>query len=306
MTKKIDKITDLVPPDQRRLDRVVQRLTGASRRRTQGLFDQHCVELNGALCHEPWKWLVEGDEVVVTYDESAHYAKAKRHPKHLGFTIFLEDDHLIVVDKPAAWLTVPTPKRESNTLVQRVADYLTQRNRGKPVRVWAVQRLDRGVSGVLVLAREAEAASTLRQSFASHEPHRQYIAIVAGRMRDDAGEFRSRLASGDDLKQRSVDDGEGGQMAVTRYRVERRWDDATLVRVELETGRRNQIRVHFAEAGHPILGDLLYGKSPVPNPRWQHKRLALHAEQLDFDHPVTGERLEFSALWPVEFTEFMQ
>lgn len=306
MTKKTEKITELVPADQRRLDRVVQRLTGASRRRTQGLFDHHCVELNGAPCHEPWKWLVDGDVVDVTYDEAQHYAKVKRPPKHLGFSIFFEDEHLIVVDKPAEWLTVPTPKRESNTLVQRVADYLTRCNRGRPVRVWAVQRLDRGVSGVLAMAREAEAAAALRQSFAAHEPHRQYIAIVAGRMRDDAGEFRSKLASDDDLKQRSVGEDEEGQMAVTRYRVERRWDDATLVRVELETGRRNQIRVHFSEAGHPILGDLLYGESRSQHKRWQHKRLALHAEQLDFDHPLTGERLEFTAPWPVEFTEFMQ
>jgi 23S rRNA pseudouridine1911/1915/1917 synthase len=299
-------ITSEVPAEQRRADRVVQSLTGASRRRTQGLFDQQCVRRNGAVCVEPWRWLDDADVIEVRYEETQRYAAVKRPPKHLGFEVLFEDKHLIVVVKPAAWLTVPSPKRETNTLVQRVAEYLTKRNRGRRVWTWAVQRLDRGVSGVLVLGREEAAANALRQQFAAHEPRRRYVAIVAGRLATDRGEFRSRLGSGDDLRQRSVGEDQEGLWAVTRYVVARRLPDTTLVYVELETGRRNQIRVHFAEAGHPILGDKLYAPQAAKHPRWPHDRLALHAQQLGFTHPLTGQTLEFQTPLPDEFEDFLE
>lgn len=298
-------ITSEVPAEQRRADRVVQFLTGASRRQTQGLFDQQCVRRNGGVCTEPWRWLDDADVLEVRYDDGQRYAAVKRPPKHLGFEVLFEDEHLIVVVKPAAWLTVPSPKRESNTLVQRVADYLTKRNRGRRVWTWAVQRLDRGVSGVLVLGRQESAASALRQQFAAHEPLRRYVAIVAGQLVSERGEFQSRLAAGDDLRQRSVGEDDEGQWAVTRYEVVRRLPDATLVHVELETGRRNQIRVHFAEAGHPILGDKLYSAVAAKHPRWPHDRLALHAQRLGFVHPLTGQSLEFDTPLPDEFEEFL-
>jgi 23S rRNA pseudouridine1911/1915/1917 synthase len=298
-------ITSEVPAEQRRADRVVQLLTGASRRRTQGLFDQQCVRLNNGVCSEPWRWLADADVVEVRYDDTQRYAAVKRPPKHLGFEVLFEDEHLIVVVKPAGWLTVPSPKRETNTLVQRVAEYLTKRNRGRRVWTWAVQRLDRGVSGVLVLGRDEAAADALRQQFAAHEPQRRYVAIVAGRLASDRGEYQSRLGAGEGLRQRSVDDRDEGQWAVTRYVVSRRLPDSTLVDVELETGRRNQIRVHFAEAGHPILGDKMYSPQRARHSRWPHDRLALHARQLGFVHPITGQSLEFETPMPDEFNDFL-
>ncbi|MFO0870062.1 MAG: RluA family pseudouridine synthase [Pirellulales bacterium] len=297
-------ITSDVVPTDRRADRIVQALTGASRRQTQGLFDQGCVRLNGVPCHEPWRWLDVGDRLDVEYDDQQRYAAHKRPPQYLGFTILYEDAAIVVVDKPAAWLTVPSPKRESNTLVQRVSAYLTRRNRGRQVRVWAVQRLDRGVSGVIVLARDEAAAAALRQEFAAHKPARSYIALVAGRLAERRGTFRSYLTAGDDLRQRSGDDPSSGQLAITHWEVERLGDDATQVRVRLETGRRNQIRVHFATAGHPVLGDTHYGGPAAQHPRWTASRLALHATELGFSHPLTGAPLHFTVPCPEEFTEF--
>lgn len=307
MTERLLELTvnNDVPSEQRRADRIVQRLTGASRRQTQGMFDNDRVQLNGEVCHEPWRWLTDGERIEVSFEEGQRYAAAKRTPKFWGFQVLHEDSQIIVVDKPAAWLTVPSPKGESNTLVQRVAEYLTKRNRGRAVRVWAVQRLDRGVSGVIVLARDKQAADALRREFSEHKPQRQYVAIIAGIMPKDSGEFRSRLTSGPDLRQHSTDDEDEGQLSVTRYRVERRLADATLVRVELDTGRRNQIRVHFAESGHPVLGDALYEPSLARHPRWTSPRLALHAEQLGFTHPVTGENLHFTVPPPDEFIRFL-
>lgn len=302
--KKSLTVTTDTPLEQRRADRMVQALTGSSRRRTQGLFDAGCVELNGKPCAEPWLHLNLGDEMAVVFDPAQRYSPQKRTPKYLGFDILAEDEHLIVVNKPAGWLTVPSPKRERNTLIQRVADYLSRRQRGRQARVWAVHRLDRNVSGVIVFARTPDVVSALRQTFADHKPERTYLAIVAGVMADNSGEFRSQLGPGEGLRVRSLPDGETGQLAVTRYRVERRWPDATLVQVQLETGRRNQIRVHFSEAGHPVLGDTLYAPERARHDRWPYPRLALHAEHLTFVHPVTGETCEFQVPWPEEFEEF--
>lgn len=299
-------LTTETPAELWRADRAVQSLTQASRRRTQGLFDHACVQLNGQLCRQPWQPLQPGDRIEVEYDPEQPYATVKKTPKYLGFQVLFEDEHLVVVEKPASWLTVPSDRQESNTLVQRVAAYLTKRNRGRAVRVWAIHRLDRGVSGVLAIARNPATADVLRQQFAEHRPERRYVAIVAGRMTTDRGTFESRLGSGPDRRQQSVSEEESGQDAVTHYTVDRFWPLATLVRIQLETGRRNQIRVHFAEAGHPILGDYRYGEELWPRELWRHDRLALHAELLALEHPVTGKQLRFELPLPAEFQQFIQ
>ena len=287
------------------MDRAVQTLTGVSRRQIVGLFDQGCVQLNGQLCQQPWQRLSVGDMVSVTYDTGRRYKPRKRPPRHLGFDVLFEDEHLIVVNKPAGWLTVPTPKHERGTLIQRVSDYLTQANRRRRVRVQAVQRLDRGVSGVLVFAKTNDAAIALREQFQQHTPQRQYAAIVAGRLADEAGTFSSYLTTNKSLKRYSTTDAAAGELAITHYQVERRWEDATAVRVSLETGRRNQIRVHFAEAGHPVLGDERYEHQRARHPRWPAKRLALHATLLSFRHPATAQMCRLETPLPPEFQTFL-
>ena len=298
-------VTAETPDEIRKMDRAVQSLTGLSRRQILGLFDHECVQLNGQPCAQPWQRLSPGDLVEVCYDPHQRYHPKKKLPRHLGFDILLEDEHLIVVVKPAGWLTVPTPNRESNTLIQRVSDYLTKANRRHRVRVQAVQRLDRGVSGVLVFAKTNDVAIGLREQFQQHKPERLYFAIVAGRVEADAATFRSHLTTNKNLHRYSTDDEDAGELAITHYQVERRLPDTTLVRVWLETGRRNQIRVHFAEAGHPVLGDERYEHLRAQHPRWRTNRLALHAAALAFQHPVTGETCRFESPLPPEFQKFL-
>lgn len=293
------------PPDLWRADRAVQHLTSASRRQTNGLFDSGCVTLNGAPCAEPWKHLAVGDRIEVDFDPERRYKARPKPPKYLGFWIGYEDEHLLVVDKPAAWLTVPTEHGERDTLVQRIEEYVSRQNRGRPARLSASHRLDRGVSGLLVFGKTPSICAALRRQFAARTPERRYVALVAGRVEAEQGEMRSYLTTDERLTRHSTDDPDEGELAITRFATVERLEDSTLVRVELETGRRNQIRVHWAEAGHPILGDPRYGKPGVRHPRWPHLRLALHAELLAFEHPANGRRMLFERPMPVEFTEFL-
>ena len=300
VTKEL-RITVGTPMEICKADRAVQSLADTSRRQTVGLFDQGCVWLNGELCRAPWQRLCPGDVIELRYEPGRRYSPQKKPPAHLGFDILFEDEQLIVVNKPAHCLTVPTPNRETNTLSQRISDYLTKANRRRPVRALAVHRLDRGVSGVLVFAKTIEAQRRLRRQFELHEPDREYLAIVAGKLQQTSGTFRSFLATDKSLKRYSTTEASSGELAITHYRVESSVADATLVRVRLETGRRNQIRVHFAEAGHPILGDQRYEHERAKHRRWQTGRIALHATLLAFEHPMTGKSCRFELPAPDEF-----
>jgi 23S rRNA pseudouridine1911/1915/1917 synthase len=221
------------------------------------------------------------------------------------FAVLYADEDVVVVEKRAGVLTVPTQRGESNTLVQQLRRHLG-RGRAFAPRLEVVHRLDREVSGVLVFARSPAAGEALRKEFAEHRPEREYLAIVAGELPTDQGTFASRLVTGKGLQRFSTHREDLGEEAVTHYRVERRLARATQVSVRLETGRRNQIRVHFAEAGHPILGEQRYRPELARHPAWTARRLALHARLLAFAHPTTGGPLRFESPPPADFAAFLR
>ena len=285
-----------------RVDRVVQALTGLSRAGVKGLFDHDCVTINGRAAPDAAERVAPGDLVEVRFDPHTRYRERPRPRTDPAFRVLYEDGQVIVVDKAAFVLTVPTDRREANTLDQRVTRYLARGGRERPVKV--VQRLDRGTSGVLVFAVTHAAAKELIRQFSRHEPAREYLAVVAGNVAADRGVFESRLATNRALSRYSTRREGEGERAVTHYEVEERFPGATRVRVRLETGRRNQIRVHFAEAGHPVLGDPRYRPELARHPRWKARRLALHAAVLGFVHPITGETMRFEAPLPGEFGAF--
>jgi 23S rRNA pseudouridine1911/1915/1917 synthase len=287
-----------------RIDRLVQAWCGRSRSQVAALFDHGCVQLNGLAIHEPGRLLAVGDRVALSYDPQRRYRPLPRPRAHLGFTIVHEDPHLIVVDKPAGMLTVPTPRGERLTLRDRVRTYL--RYVRKVPEAWVVHRLDRDVSGLLVLAKSAAVAQRLKQQFAAGKPLREYLALVAGHVRQEQGTFESWLATAKNLDRYSTRDPQHGELAITHWRVVARLRGATLVQVRLETGRRNQIRVHFAEAGHPVLGETRYRPDLAVHPDWSHGRLALHAHLLGLEHPASGELLRWHSPLPSEMQEFLR
>jgi len=208
--------------------------------------------------------------------------------------LLYEDPFLLVMVKPPGLLTVPTTTGENETVQGLLNDYLRARSRNAHIHV--VHRLDRESSGVLVFAKSFVTREKLKTKFAAHDIDRVYVAIIQGAMSPEEGTIKSHLAEDRFYKVRSVEDPSEGKPAVTHYRTERKGSRFSILEVRLETGRKNQIRVHLSEAGHPIIGDKTYGSKVDPI-----GRLALHARLLGFEHPETGKVLRFEAPVPDDF-----
>ena len=286
-----------------RLDLVVQAWTGQSRAVVRGMFSHGCVTLNQRPCAEAGLAVAAGALLSLHYDDQRKYKEKPIERGHRDFQVVFEDAYLIVVNKAAGVLTVPTDRCEDNTLVHQVAQHLS---RGARItrRAHIVHRLDRDTSGLLVFARSEDVAHAIKAQFEARKPTRRYVAIVAGVLPENSGTYRSYLTTNADLDQYSTTDPSQGKLAITHFNVVRRFRDATWVEVQLETGRRNQIRVHFAEHHHPVLGDVRYQSERARHPHWPHPRLALHAQTLGFTHPVTGAPLSFTSVLPAMFGRF--
>jgi 23S rRNA pseudouridine1911/1915/1917 synthase len=286
-----------------RLDVVVRQLSEASHSQVRGMVDNGCVSINGVQCETGATTVAAGDVVSLRFDPTQRYREKKKRWDDRTFTIAFEDEHLIVVDKSAGTLTVPTDREETNTLVDRVSIYLSH-SRSKR-QAWLVHRLDRDVSGLVVFGKQEQIASRLIEQFKQRKPRRVYTAIVAGLVSHDEGTFHSHLATGKSLDRYVTRPSPTTEIAITHYRVLRRMSDTTHVEATLETGKRNQIRVQFADAGHPVLGDPRYRKEEAMHPRWIRKRMALHARSLGFEHPVSGEAVQFDSPLPSAIEKFL-
>ncbi len=290
-----------------RADRGVQHIAGGSRSFVAGLFDHDCVHINGQLENNPGRTLIAGDHIRVRFELNRRYSpKPKRRlppDQHRGFSIVYEDDSLIVVEKSAELLTVPTDAGEPHTLQYRVNEHVRHQGRGRGAHV--VHRLDRGVSGLLVFGKTRDDARSIQDQFRQRKPERQYDAVVAGTLADDAGEIRTFLSTGKNLNRFSSDDEDDGELAITHFQVVQRLPLVTHVTVRLETGRRNQIRVHMAERRHPIVGDMRYRSDLWQHLQWPFKRLALHASTLGFQHPLSDQPLRFESPLPKEMQQFL-
>ena len=211
------------------------------------------------------------------------------------FLVRHKDSAIVVVEKKAGVLSQRTDSGRGEDMLTLLSHFL-----GRGARVFPVHRLDRVVSGLLVYARTYEDQQRLISQFASHTAERQYIAAVQGSLQEDSGTFESKLVTDDpSLVVRSDEEDEGARAAITHWRVLERFKNATLVEVRLETGLRNQIRVHFAEAGHPLLGEKKYTGG-----RQGSDRIFLHAAVLGFKHPRTREAMRFEARLPPDLARW--
>jgi len=245
------------------------------------------VRVNGEIEKNARRELEEDDTVDVA-DKAVH----RNLPE--GLAILHEDNDVIVVLKAHGLLTVATERERDSTVQAYLNVYLGQKKGEERIQV--VHRLDRETSGVLIFAKNAYAREQLKEQFAAHTVDRVYIAVIEGRMDPEAGTFSSYLRERRDLKMQSVAEHPDAKFAVTHYRTIESNDRYSMLEVTLETGRKNQIRTHLSEAGHPVLGDRMYGSTVNPI-----GRLALHAKLLGFDHPVTRKHMVFTAPVPKAF-----
>lgn len=215
-------------------------------------------------------------------------------PKFVGdeIRIVYEDRHIIAVDKPKGLLTVATDFDETNNL------HTILKDKFRPKRVYPVHRLDQDTSGIIIFALTDLAREGLKGVFERHEIERHYAAIVEGHLKEKSGVWSSYQYEDKGYYVRTTHIPEQGRLAVTHYTVIRESPKYSLLDLKLETGRKNQIRVHCREAGHPVAGDEKYGAVTDPI-----KRLCLHARLLVLDHPVTKKRMTFESPLPASFKQ---
>ncbi|HEX2203868.1 MAG TPA: RluA family pseudouridine synthase [Longimicrobium sp.] len=273
----------------RTVQEVVIGALGISRRMIQKLTRGRAIQLNRRPAFLGAK-VKAGDVVSVRL---GHEEEPGLEPVAMELAVVHEDAEVLVIDKPPFLLVHPTSPEQDATLAHGVAHHF--RETGVHAKVRPVHRIDRDTSGLVLFAKSAFAHQHLDRQLREREVTREYRALVHGVVADDEGVVDAPI--GRDKRNpnlRAVRPGAGGEPARTRFRVERRLAGATLLRLELETGRTHQIRVHMAHLGHPVIGDRQYGGRSLGGLR----RQALHASSLAFAHPVSGERMSFESPLP--------
>ena len=208
------------------------------------------------------------------------------------YRIVYEDEQLIVVDKPSGMLVIPTPKKETNTLTDLLNRELDER--GIEANAYPCHRLDRETSGLIIYAKGKSIQQVMMEEFKKRAVKKTYIAFVNGRTAKDFDIIRKRIYNRN--KNRNDE-------AVTRYKTLERREDFTILEAEPVTGRTNQIRIHFKEIGHPLVGESVFAFRK--DFKLKFKRVALHAAYIRFAHPVTRRKLEFSAPMPGDMEKFL-
>ena len=291
-----------------RLDRALAAVVPTlSRERLKALIRSGAVETAGRSVRDP-ATKVRGDEslsVAVPEPRPAHNA-----PQDIPLTIVFEDEHLLVVDKPAGLVVHPAAGNFDGTLVNALLHHCSGglSGIGGVARPGIVHRIDKDTSGLLVVAKTDVAHEGLAKQFAAHSIDRRYLAIVSGVPRVSEGKVDAPLArSATNRKKIAIVEGKRGKRAVTHWKRLESLKDAASVECRLETGRTHQVRVHMASIGHPLLGDPVYGRSSKTHGKLLKElgfhRQALHAAAIGFTHPVTGGRLSFSSPMPPDMQE---
>ena len=240
---------------------------------------------------------------------------AEPQPEDIEVAVVHEDGHLIVVNKPAGLVVHPGAGTSGGTLVNALLGRVRDLSGvGGVLRPGIVHRLDKGTSGVLVVAKDDETHRALVRQFAGRTVEKEYLALVLGVPSRPKGEVDAPIGRDPVHRQKMSVRALRGREARSSWRVEERFDGAALLRVRIHTGRTHQIRVHLASIGHPVAGDVTYGGARTPSSRragarealQSLERPALHAARLAFTHPASGQRLEFEAPLPPDLLEVLE
>ena len=300
-----------------RIDKfLAEKMQHSSRNRIQTAADAGCIFVNGKAVKSNYK-IRPLDIITLMLDRPKHDTSI--FPEDLQLNIVYEDSELMVVNKAAGMVVHPGAGNFTGTLINAVAWHLRSLETFDPndPAVGLVHRIDKDTSGLMVVAKTADAKTALGKQFFNKTTHRSYNALVWGNLAEDTGRIEGNIGRDpkDRLRMRVFDPESGiGKPAVTHYRVLERFGYTTLVECVLETGRTHQIRAHMKHIGHPLFGDERYGgteilrgqrsttyKAFIQNGFRLCPRQALHAKTLGFRHPTTGQQMDFDSEWPADF-----
>ena len=268
------------------LEFLFEALNGQSRNSVKSTLTSKRVSIDGAPVTQFDFKLYPGDTIIIS---STPIHKKTRS----NLPIIYEDNEIIVINKPSGLLSIASDKEKSSTAYRMLSDYVQQKD--KHNRIFVVHRLDEDTSGVLMVAKNPDIQKKLQDNWNDIVSKRGYYAIVDGEMPQQSGTVTSYLKkNAQNLMYSSKD--KNGQYSITHYKVMKSNGKYSLLDVNIDSGRKNQIRVHMGDLGHNVIGDDKYG-----NPSNPLKRLGLHAYCLELKHPVTGKKMKFTAPMPKEF-----
>lgn len=298
-----------------RIDKyLMNRIEGATRNKIQQAIEKGWILVDGKQIKSNHK--IKPFEEIIVYDHR-ETIPTDIIPEPMPLHIVYEDEHLMVINKPPGLVVHPGSGNYSGTLVNGIAWYLNpEEDKTKIIelpRVGLVHRIDKDTSGLLLIAKSEKAMSHLARQFKEHTVHRRYIALVWGYMEEDEGKIEANIGRNLRFRKKmdAFPDGDHGKPAITHFKVLERFHYVSLLEFRLETGRTHQIRVHTRLVGHPLFNDITYGgdrivkgtihakyKQFVENNFKLLPRQALHAKELGFIHPETGEQLFFDSPVP--------
>jgi 23S rRNA pseudouridine1911/1915/1917 synthase len=290
--------------NQERVDAALSRLLGLSRNVIVGLIEAGEISRDGKAVGKSDR-VITGDQLEVILPAAKGEAKLVATPID-GLKVVYDDEFLIVIDKPVGIAAHPSPGWQGATVVGAIfaAGYQLATS-GAAERQGVVHRLDVGTSGLMVVAKNEIAYSSLKDQFRNRTVSKVYHALVQGHMDPTVGTIDAPIDRHprEDYRFAVV---ANGKPSITHYKTLEVFPAVTLLEIELETGRTHQIRVHFSALHHPLVGDLTYGSDPALAMRLSISRPWLHAKQLAFDHPGSGERMSFNAEYPADLTRSLE
>jgi 23S rRNA pseudouridine1911/1915/1917 synthase len=276
------------------LDFLLKATGSSTKTKIRNLLQHGSVSVDGAVQKRADTALKAGQTVEIVGKETIQARKAAARRPDAPFPVLYEDAHLIAMEKPSGLLSIGTESEKTKTFYKMVSAYVKEASEDRE-KIFIVHRLDREVSGVMLFAKNEDVKEALQDDWADTE--KIYLALVEGHPEEESGTVRTWLKENSALQVFVASEHTpGAKLAVTHYRVLKTFATKSLLEVQIETGRKHQIRIHMAELGCPIVGDKKYGATENPI-----GRLGLHASSLAFTHPVTGERISLKAKTPNVF-----
>lgn len=282
-----------------RIDSFLSGKTEFTRTRIQQLIKDKNITVNGKATKSSYK-IEENDEIAIEVPEAE---TTEINPENIKIDIVYEDSDIAVINKQAGLVVHPAHGHYSGTLVNAILYHIKDLSGiNGEIRPGIVHRLDKDTSGLIVIAKNDKVHTTLTEMFQEKKIRKTYLAILKGKLNKSEGKIVTQIGrdKNDRKKMTVIDDITKGKNAITNYKVVSQNNLFTLVKVNIETGRTHQIRVHMRHLGYPILGDSVYGRKD------NEKRQMLHAYKLEFLHPVTGHQMEFTGEIPEDFQKALK